>query len=210
MTILSTLQQRILRRQKELEAAGEPSGPLALARILWLGFYHLMSAKWYLRGCRHKGRMVSTIGKPLIKARGTIELDDEVRIISWPVQAKILVDQPGAVLKVGKNSRLNGLHLSVSHNVIIGNNVRIAPYTIIIDNDYHKVDDHFSDEGSRAGIVIEDNVWIAMDARILKGVRIGEGSVVALGALVTRDVPPWSVVAGVPAKVIRKLEPPGC
>ncbi|WP_158596387.1 acyltransferase [Prosthecochloris sp. ZM_2] len=207
MHILSTITRRIDKRRAELEAAGEPAGPIALARILWRGMFHIISARWYLRGCSRRGRMVSTIGKPMIRATGTIELDDEVRIISWPVQAKILVDRPGAVLKVGRNSRLNGLHLSVSHSVTIGDNVRIAPYTIIIDNDYHKVDDHFSDEGSRAGIVIEDNVWIAMDARILKGVRIGEGAVVALGALVTRDVPPWSVVAGVPAKVIKTLTP---
>jgi acetyltransferase-like isoleucine patch superfamily enzyme len=55
-------------------------------------------------------------------------------------------------------------------------------------------------------IVIEKNVWIATGATILGGVRVGENSVVAAGAVVSKDVPPNSFVAGVPAKVIRSLE----
>ena len=55
-------------------------------------------------------------------------------------------------------------------------------------------------------IVIEDNVWIGEYAAILKGVRIGEGSIVASHAVVTKDVPPYSIVAGNPAKVVKSLE----
>ena len=54
-------------------------------------------------------------------------------------------------------------------------------------------------------IVIKDNVWIGRDCRILKGVTVGEGSIVALGAIVTKDVPPYTVVAGNPAKVVKQL-----
>ena len=54
-------------------------------------------------------------------------------------------------------------------------------------------------------IVIEDNVWIGRDSRILKGVTVGKGSIVALGAIVTHDVPPYCVVAGNPAKVVKRL-----
>jgi acetyltransferase-like isoleucine patch superfamily enzyme len=88
--------------------------------------------------------------------------------------------------------------------VTIGANVRIAPYTIILDSDFHDVIDHFS-EGRSAPVVIEDNVWIATRATILKGVRIGRNSVVAAGAVVTHDVPPNTIVAGVPARVIRAI-----
>jgi acetyltransferase-like isoleucine patch superfamily enzyme len=56
---------------------------------------------------------------------------------------------------------------------------------------------------SRIGIRIEDGVWIGANATILDGCTVGEGSVVAAGAVVTRDVPPLSVVAGVPARVVR-------
>ena len=57
-----------------------------------------------------------------------------------------------------------------------------------------------------APIVIEDRAWIGFNAIILKGVTIGEGSVVAAGAVVTKDVEPYTVVAGNPARVVKRLE----
>jgi acetyltransferase-like isoleucine patch superfamily enzyme len=60
---------------------------------------------------------------------------------------------------------------------------------------------------TRARVVIEDDCWIASGSTILAGVRIGRGSVVAAGAVVTKSVPPYSVVAGVPARVVRSREP---
>lgn len=58
-----------------------------------------------------------------------------------------------------------------------------------------------------APVTIEDRVWIGFNAIILKGVTLGEGAIVAAGAVVTKDVPPYTVVAGNPAQVIRRLEP---
>lgn len=52
-------------------------------------------------------------------------------------------------------------------------------------------------------VIIEDDVWLGTGAIILKGVTIGRGSVIAAGALVTKDVPPYSIVGGLPAKVIK-------
>ena len=101
---------------------------------------------------------------------------------------------------------------------MISNNV------IIVDNNNHPIEpkmrlkmtsckDYLNDElwswkyAESKPIVIEDNVWIGRDSRIMKGVTIGKGSIVALGAIVTRDVPPYSVVAGNPAKVVKILDP---
>jgi len=56
---------------------------------------------------------------------------------------------------------------------------------------------------TRQGIVIEDDCWLGGGATILAGVRVGRGAVVAAGAIVTRDVPPYAIVAGVPARVVR-------
>ena len=53
-------------------------------------------------------------------------------------------------------------------------------------------------------IIIEDNVWIGLSSIVLKGVHIGEGSIVAAGAVVTRDVPPHCLVAGIPARIIKR------
>ena len=89
----------------------------------------------------------------------------------------------------------------------IGNDVRIAPHVMIIAAN-HKFDDvtrPIAKQGvERKSIVIEDDVWIAGRANIMAGVTVGRGSVVAAGAVVTHDVPPYSVVAGVPARVIKK------
>ena len=74
-----------------------------------------------------------------------------------------------------------------------------------MDSDFHDIQEH-SSEGKSAPIIIHDNVWIASRAMILKGVTIGEGAVISAGAVVTKDVPPYTMVGGVPAKVIKELK----
>lgn len=166
--------------------------------------FRVMVAKYYLRNCTSIGSMVSTNGKPKVKNKGEIYLGNKVRIWSNFNKTQIFVHR-GAKLTVGDNSRINGVHIAVKEEVTIGKNVRIAPYVLILDSDFHNASDHFSD-GKTGSVIIGDDVWIATKATILKGVEIGEGSVVAAGAVVTKNVPPYTVVAGVPAKVIKKLK----
>ena len=85
----------------------------------------------------------------------------------------------------------------------IGKNVDIGEF-VCIWTLQHTIDDgtHGLEGGS---VIIEDNVWIAPHSIILPGVVIGEGSVVATGAVVTKNVPPHTLVGGVPAKVIKKI-----
>lgn len=174
-----------------------------LANLL-IGFYRVLLAKFYLRNADSLGSLVSVNGKPMFRNSGKAYFGDEVRVWSNINRAKILIGKKG-IFRVGKNSRINGCHIAVQNQVTIGNNVRIAPYVLILDSDFHKVDDHFSEEGINSPIIIHDNVWIASNSTILKGVEIGEGAVVAAGSVVTKNVPPFTVVAGVPAKVIRQL-----
>lgn len=205
MAFVSRIKDKIKSRKHELEASGQKVTTLSFLFLLINAAINMMLARIYLRKVNELGSMVSVNKKPQLVNKGTIRFANEVRVWSNINKAKIFVD-PGAELTVGTNSRLNGCHISVSSKVQIGNNVRIAPYSIIIDNDFHKVDDHFSDEGTRKPIIIDDNVWITMNCMIMKGVHIGEGSVVASGAVVTKDVPPHCVVAGVPAKIIKQLK----
>ncbi len=169
---------------------------------IWRGAWRVLMAKIYLRSCKI-GNLVSVNGRPVIDNQGEMEFGDEVRIWSTIIQAKLYTGKNGRLI-VGRNSRLNGVHIDVRELVVIGQNVRIAPYTIIMDSDFHDLNNHFADGASKA-IIISDDVWIATRSTILKGVTIGKGAVVATGAVVTRDVPDYSVVAGVPAKVIKKL-----
>ncbi len=177
---------------------------LDMAKDILGGVGKMLAARYYLRGCQ-VGKMVSVKGRPLFKNEGSVVIGNQVRIWSVIEQAKIFVGK-GATLIIGENSRVNGVHISASERIEIGRNVRMAPYTIIMDDDFHNPADHFS-SGKKAPIIIEDDVWIATRAIILKGVTIGRGAVVAAGAVVSKDVEPYTVVAGVPAKPIKKLQP---
>ena len=86
--------------------------------------------------------------------------------------------------------------------ITIGNNVIMAHNVTIMDSDFHHIesDNHVMTKP----VTIRDNVWIGNGATILKGVTIGEGSVIAAKSVVTRDVPPHTIVAGNPAKVIKE------
>jgi acetyltransferase-like isoleucine patch superfamily enzyme len=160
-------------------------------------------AKAMLSGKAKAGRWVSMNGIPKMNIRGELVIHDQVRIWSSIVRARIFVKE-GGYLEIGSNSRINGCHISCSEKVVIGQNVRISQYVLIMDNDFHQVKDHFAD-GVKKPIIIEDDVWIAAKATILKGVRIGKGAVVAAGAVVTKDVAPYTLVAGIPARSIRKI-----
>jgi acetyltransferase-like isoleucine patch superfamily enzyme len=98
------------------------------------------------------------------------------------------------------------LHLNASAPITIGNRVGIGHHVVII-TDSHRLGDASQRLGERLGrpVSIEDGVWIAARVTVLPGVTIGRGSVVAAGAVVTRDVPPNCLVAGVPARVLREL-----
>ncbi|HEY3929183.1 MAG TPA: CatB-related O-acetyltransferase, partial [Candidatus Koribacter sp.] len=95
-----------------------------------------------------------------------------------------------------------------SCDIYIGSHVLIAGGCAFLSRDAHSVDCpgvtiFDSPRGDTQALVIEDDVWIGYGAIVLSGVRIGRGSIIAAGAVVTSNVPPYSIVAGVPAKVLR-------
>jgi acetyltransferase-like isoleucine patch superfamily enzyme len=110
-------------------------------------------------------------------------------------------------IKIGKECGINRFSILAGHGGLeIGNYVRIGPQVAIYPSN-HNYENPFlpiKDQGLRnKGVKIKDDVWIGNGATILDGVTIHEGAVVAAGAVVTRDVPAYTVVAGVPAKVIK-------
>jgi acetyltransferase-like isoleucine patch superfamily enzyme len=110
-------------------------------------------------------------------------------------------------LMIGNYTRI-GLHNTIIGPVKIGSHVNLA-HGITVTALNHNFDDPEKriDEQSVStnSVTIEDDVWIGANAVILRGVTIGNHYVVAAGAVVTKDVPPHSLVAGVPAKVIKKI-----
>jgi acetyltransferase-like isoleucine patch superfamily enzyme len=189
----------LLERQPSLRGA---SLWAAMLLDMLAGGTKMIAARYYLRSARI-GQFVSVKGRPQIENEGELVIGNQVRIWSTIERTKIFV-LPGATLLIGDNTRVTGCHISASVRVEIGRNVQLAPYSIIIDDDFHDVNSHFT-KGKSAPVRISDDVWIATRAVILKGVTIGRGAVVATGAVVTKDVPPYTLVAGVPARVIRQL-----
>jgi acetyltransferase-like isoleucine patch superfamily enzyme len=100
------------------------------------------------------------------------------------------------------------LHNTIIGPVTIGNHVNLAQGITVtaLNHNFSESDIRIDEQGvSTTPVMIEDDVWIGANAVILPGVSIGTHSVVAAGAIVTKDVPPHSLVAGVPAKVIKQL-----
>jgi acetyltransferase-like isoleucine patch superfamily enzyme len=191
-------------RVKEFKAKNSDVSSLGFFFTLIQGLWRILLARFYLRTCNHLGKLVSVNGKPIIGNLGKMTFDDEVRIWSNIERSKLYTGKEGKLI-VGRNSRLNGVHIDARELIQIGDTVQIGPYTILMDSDFHDLKDHTKD-GPSSPIYIEDDVWIATRVTILKGVRIGKGSVIAAGAIVTKDVPPYSVAAGTPARVVKKIE----
>lgn len=104
-------------------------------------------------------------------------------------------------ISIGKNCNINkNCVLDGRGELLIGNNVDIAQDVYIWTEEHDYNCPMYT--AKIASVLIEDYVWIASKATILPGVKIGRGAVIACGAIVTKDVPPLSIVAGIPAKVI--------
>jgi len=143
-------------------------------------------------------------GNPSNYSHGYFKIDNNAKLIV----NKRLELKPGVRFEIEANAKLEVGDCTINYDtklycfnsIKIGNNVIISENCIIRDSDNHQI---CSKEISKP-IIIEDNVWIGMNCLILKGVCIGEGAVVAAGSVVTTDVPKNSLVAGVPAHVIKE------
>jgi acetyltransferase-like isoleucine patch superfamily enzyme len=124
-------------------------------------------------------------------------------ICTWSANAK---------LSIGDDMGMTGGSIVCADNMTIGNRVWIGANSIITDTDFHPIApaDRLRDPsaGATAPVIIEDDVFIGMQALILKGVRLGAGCVIGAGSVVTRDVPPGMIAAGNPAHVIGPVPPP--
>lgn len=114
--------------------------------------------------------------------------------------AKIYINK-GASLKLGGGYVNHNLNLSCFECIRIGNGVVISENVCMRDSDDHTING--SSRPMTQPIIIGDHVWIGMNVTILKGVRVGNGAIIAAGAVVTKDVPENALVGGVPAKVIK-------
>lgn len=112
----------------------------------------------------------------------------------------------GKNITIGKNVFINSCcHFQDQGGIFIGDNVFIG-HNVVLATVNHSLKPLEKRKNYNHPIKIENNVWIGSNVTILPGVTLGEWSVVGAGAVVTKDVPPYTVVGGVPAKIIKKVD----
>ncbi len=151
------------------------------------------------------GRDSVLLGRIRLRQGTRVHLGDRVRI------RKRVSFTGGGTVTVGSDTLLNGCWIIAASRVEIGEFCLISDCGIT-DNDYHHIDpEHRHDpftSSITAPVVVGRNVWIGLRALVLKGVSIGADSVVGAAAVVRSDVPPRCVVAGNPAKVVKRFDQP--
>ena len=159
---------------------------------------------------------VNIRGRIKIFGRGKIFFGKGVKInsklaanpIGGDTQTVLFCDK-GAELVVGNNTGMSNCAIVAKQSVTIGNNVKIGGSVKIYDNDFHALDaterNFGSDKPKCAPVVIKDGAFIGAFSIILKGVTIGENSIVGAGSVVTKNIPDNEIWAGNPAKFIKKI-----
>ena len=149
-------------------------------------------------------RPSSTGGFPVFQNFSRITIGSRIVFMNAGSRS-VLHTEPNALIALGDNVLINsGVSIYAASAVTIGSHTRIASLVGISDTNSHEV---VPGEGIRISpVTIGVDVWIGRGAIILPGCRIGDGAVIGAGAVVTKDVRPYSVVVGNPAREIRKAD----
>jgi acetyltransferase-like isoleucine patch superfamily enzyme len=189
-----------------------------LIRGVWYSLFRIFVCEPLFKArCTRYGRRFRT-GSHVhwVTGGGRIVLGDDVLLDgkSSFTFARRFVDAP--TLQIGDRSGIgHGCRLVVGNAIRIGSDCRIAAHVHLFDSPGHPSDPERRRRGEPADpdsikpIEIADNVWIGAGAIVFPGVAIGEGSIVSAGAVVLSDVPPYTIVAGNPARRIGALDRPG-
>ena len=108
-----------------------------------------------------------------------------------------------ATVEIGPGCGFSGTYIACANRVVLGKNVKCGADTTIWDTDFHPEDPR---SGEDAPVVIGDNVWLGLGVTVLKGVTIGENTIIGAGGLVTRSLPAGVMATGMPARVVKRLD----
>lgn len=175
--------------------------------------------KW--KGVDTKFGYVELIGFPIIKKTpgSHIRIGKGVTLVSNTSGNIVGINHPviiatltqKAQIIIGNYSGLSGSSVICVEKITVGNYVGLGANSNIFDTDFHTINpilrkkqENIIDAPHKA-VSIGNNVWIASSASVLKGINMGDCSVAGYGSVVTKDVPPNTIVAGVPAKIIKKI-----
>jgi acetyltransferase-like isoleucine patch superfamily enzyme len=173
---------------------------------VWRNGRAVINAKWSLRQADQVGARVRVRGRPAVSNHGRMVIGERVQLVSTIATLELVADE-GGLLEIGERSLVNfGCSLVATELVRIGPRCQIGPYTMMLDNDFHRVEpERRLERPPSAPIIIGENVWVGARVIVMAGVTVGDDSCIGAGSVVTGDVPPRTLVAGVPARVIREL-----
>lgn len=154
--------------------------------------------------CRF-GRIGLVYGYRNIRIGKKCIFNDYFYLTTWPNRSKYTPD-----LKIGENCCFGAYnHISCINKITIGNNVLTGKWVTIVDNNHGDIDIESlkippmeRPLSSNGPVNIGDNVWIGDKVTILAGVTIGNGTIIAANSVVTKDIPPYVVAGGIPAKIL--------
>jgi maltose O-acetyltransferase len=154
------------------------------------------SAPVHLRHCDEVGARVRTVGRPSVENLGRIRVGPDAIINSIPFAVRLATSPRGSI-EIGRHFIVNYVaSIASDASVVLGDRVTVGPYARVCDYEGDPA-------GAPAGVVIGDDVWLTIRVTVCKGVRIGAGTIVTAGSVVTQDLPPHVIAGGVPARVIR-------
>lgn len=215
-----------MKSQARVELSDEPTSHRSIApvHILRRIFYKILYPT-VLRMCGgvRVGGSVIVKGWPHLEIdRGaTVHIGDRVTLnssndgyhINMHSPVKLYAEGQGTQIIIGANTRIHGTCLHACERIEIGEKCLIAANTQIFDSSGHdlsfeNVEARLNTKGQTKPVIVEDCVWIGANCLILPGVRIGRGTVIAAGSVVTKSIPPMSLAGGNPARVIKTFTSP--
>lgn len=152
------------------------------------------------------------IGEKYISLGTNTSIGDYGRLTAYPFYEKTNQHFTPEIV-IGNNCSIGAhFHITAINKVKIGNNVLTGPRILITDNahggsskDLLTIAPSNRPMYSKGEVVIEDNVWIGEGAMIMSNVHVGKGAIIACNSVVTTDIPPYSIVAGSPAKIVKNF-----
>ena len=143
-----------------------------------------------------------------------ISIGNESSIMSHCILETTTIEDCAPLLSIGDGCSIGEYsHITCANRVTIGNGVLTGRFILITDNSHGNSTIEEIDTPplsrkviSKGEVIIKDNVWIGDKATILPGVTIGKGAIIAANAVVTRDVPDYAIVAGIPARIVKQIK----
>lgn len=189
--------------------SGAPKLFMAFVSHVYTGFLRRRFAH-FGKGATIAFRATSLHGLAHIHVGDDAKLDRGIRLTAWD---NYLGTKHSPEIRIGEGSHIGeNAHITACNSIVIGRHLLTGTNVLITDNAHGETMRAMLDMPpmdrplwSKDGVTIGDNVWIGSNACVMPGVSIGDGAVIGANSVVTRDVPPYAVAAGVPARILKQV-----